>query len=98
MSLLAERQKLILLADKSDFNWKTVDDYVKHELAVDEEDGEKIRRAEERAEKAVKSMVARKSARRALSSRSSVVRSSPFGSPRFTGPSQAVDFASPRNQ
>ena len=98
MSLLAERQKLILLADKLDFNWKTVDDYVKHELAVDEEDGEKIRRAEERAEKAVKSMVARKSARRALSSRSSVVRSSPFGSPRFTGPSQAVDFASPRNQ
>ena len=98
MYLLAERQKLILLADKSDFGWKTVDDYVKHELAVDEEDGKKIRRAEERAEKAVKSTVARKSARRALSSRSSVVRSSPFGPPRFTGPSQAVDFASPRNQ
>ena len=98
MSLLAERQKLILLADTSDFGWKTVDDYVKHQLAVDEEDGKKIRRAEERAEKAVKSTVARKSARRALSSRSSVVRSSPFGSPRFTGPSQAADFASPRNQ
>ena len=57
-SLLAERQKLILLADKSDFGWKTVDEYVKHELAVDEEDGKKIRRAEERAEKAVKSTVA----------------------------------------
>ena len=98
MSLLAERQKLILLADKSDFGWKTVDEYVKHELAVDEEDGKKIRRAEERAEKAVKSTVARKSARRAISSRSSVPRSGPFGSPRFTGPSQAVDFASPRNQ
>ena len=25
------------LADKSDFGWKTVDEYVKHELAVDEE-------------------------------------------------------------
>ena len=93
MSLLAERQKLILLADKSDFGWKTLDDYVKHELA-----GRKENRAEERAEKAVKSTIVRKSARRALSSRSSVVRSSPFGSPRFTGPSQAVDFASPRNQ
>ena len=60
MSSLAGRQKLILLADKSGFGWKTVDEYVKHELAVDEEDGKKIRRAEERAEKAVKSTVARK--------------------------------------
>ena len=91
-SLLAERQKLILLADKSDFGWKTVDEYVEHELAVDEEDGKKIRRAEERAEKAVKSTVARKAARRSISSRSSAVRSAPFGSPRFVGPSQTVDF------
>ena len=97
-SLLAERQKLILLADKSDFGWKTVDEYVEHELAVDEEDGKKIRRAEERAEKAVKSTVARKAARRSISSRSSAVRSAPFGSPRFAGPSQTVDFAPPRNQ
>ena len=73
MSFLAERQKLILLADKSDFGWKTVDEYVQHELAVDEEDGKKIRRVEERAEKAVKSTVARKAARRAISSRSSAV-------------------------
>ena len=48
------------MGDKSDFRWKTVDEYVKHELAVDEEDGKKIRRAEERAEKAVKSTVAGK--------------------------------------
>ena len=97
-SLLAERQKLILLADKWDFGWKTVDEYVQHELPVDEEDGKKNRRAEERAEKAVKSTVARKTARRAISSRSSAVQSAPFGSPRFAGPSQAVDFAPPHNQ
>ena len=97
-SLLAERLKKILLADKSDFGWKTVDEYVKHELAVDKEDGKKICRAEERAEKAVKSTVARKVARRAISSRSSAVRSAPFGSPRFAGPSQTMDFAPPRNQ
>ena len=97
-SLLAERQKLILLAEKSDFGWKTVDEYVQHELAVDEDDGEKILRAEERAEKAVKSTVARKAARGAISSRSSAVRSAPFGFPRFAGPSQAVDFAPPRSQ
>ena len=60
--------------------------------------GKKIRRAEERAEKAVNSTLARKAARRAISSRSSAVRSAPFGSPRFAGPSQAVDFAPPCNQ
>ena len=59
--------------------------------------GKKIRRAEERAENAVKSTVARKAARRAISSRSSAVQSIPFGSSRFAGPSQAVDFAPPCN-
>ena len=54
-SLLTERQKLILLADKSEFGWKTVEEYSQHELADDEADGKKIRRAEERAEKALKS-------------------------------------------
>ena len=32
-SLLFERQKLILLADKSEFGWKTVEEYTQHELA-----------------------------------------------------------------
>ena len=41
-SLLAERQRLILLRDKSDFRWKTVDGYVQQELAVDKEDGKKF--------------------------------------------------------
>ena len=53
--LLTNRQKLILLADKSEFGWKTVEEYSQHELAEDEDDGKKIRRAEERAEKALKS-------------------------------------------
>jgi len=55
--LLTERQKLILLADKSEFGWKTVEKYSQHELADDEADGKKIRRAEERAEKALKCLV-----------------------------------------
>ena len=29
-SLLSERQKLILLADKSEFGWKTVEEYTQH--------------------------------------------------------------------
>ena len=49
--LLDERQKLILLADKSEFGWKTVEEYTQHELAEDEQDAKKIRHAEEKAKK-----------------------------------------------
>ena len=66
-SLLTERQKLILLADKSEFGWKTVEEYSQHELADDEADGKKIRRAEGRAEKALKSAAAKKTATRSSS-------------------------------
>jgi len=38
MELLQERQKLILLADKSQYGWKTVLEYKHHDLADDEED------------------------------------------------------------
>ena len=79
--LLTNRQKLILLADKSEFGWKTVEEYSQHELAEDEDDGKKIRRAEERAEKALKSASTRKTAKQF----SSVFRPS---SSRFAPPSQ----------
>ena len=46
MTLLQERQKLILLADKTPFCWKTVLVYKHHDLADDEEDEKKIYRAE----------------------------------------------------
>jgi len=49
MDLLQELQKLILLADKSKYGWKTVLEYKYHDLADDEEDKKKIYRAEPRA-------------------------------------------------
>lgn len=52
-SMLSEQQKLILLADKSEFGWKTVEEYVQHKLADAKEDAKWIRRAEDRAEKAL---------------------------------------------
>ena len=53
-ALLKERQKLILLADKSPYGWKTVVEYKQHDLADDEEDEKKIYRAEGRAARTVK--------------------------------------------
>lgn len=53
-SLIKERQKLILLADKSPYGWKTVVEYKQHDLADDEEDEKKIYRAEARAARTTK--------------------------------------------
>jgi hypothetical protein len=44
--LIDSRNKLILLADKSDFGWSMVSEYQEHELASDSEDEKRIRRAE----------------------------------------------------
>ena len=90
--MVTERQKLILLADKSQFRWKTVQEYTQHELSDSEADAKKIRRAEEEAEKALKSAAAKKSAKRRpflCSSRSQ------FGSQDYGGSS---GFSATRNQ
>ena len=68
-SLLSDKQKLILLADKSEFGWKTVEEYTQHELADSEADGKKIRKDEERAEKALNSAASKKSVKRSISAR-----------------------------
>jgi hypothetical protein len=47
--MLSERQKHILLADKSEFGWSTVHEYRKHELADDSEDEKRILKSESRA-------------------------------------------------
>ena len=59
MDLLQERQKLILLADKSQYGWKTVLEYKDHDLADDEEDEKKIYRAESRAARSTKRFTSR---------------------------------------
>ena len=58
MELLQERQKLILLADKSQYGWKTILEY-KHDLADDEEGEKKIYRAESRAARSTKRFTSR---------------------------------------
>jgi len=59
MDLLQERQKLILLADKSQYGWKTVLEYKHHDLADDEGDEKKIYRAVSRAARSPKRFTSR---------------------------------------
>ena len=47
--LLTERQKHILLADKSDFGWSLIREYKRNDLVEDSDDEKKIIRAEARA-------------------------------------------------
>ena len=47
--MLAERQKHILLADKSDYGWMVIQEYKKNNLADDSDDEKIIIRAEARA-------------------------------------------------
>ena len=48
---IAERQKLIKLADRSDFGWSVVTEYTADELADNSEDEKRIEKAEKAAEK-----------------------------------------------
>ena len=50
---LANRQKLILLADRSEFGWDVARKYEADELAEDSDDEKKIRKAEKEGQKDV---------------------------------------------
>ena len=56
-TLISERQKHILLADKSDYGW---DEYKKHSLADDSDDEKRIFKAESRARTFVNSLKKKK--------------------------------------
>ena len=45
---------MIRIADKSEGGWKTVDEYLSDEVAIDSEDEKRIRVAENRAVKKIK--------------------------------------------
>ena len=81
--LLCERQKLILLADKSEFGWATVEEYKQHDLADDSEDEKRIHSAERRARVALQ---ARKKKKTTFSTSNN--RSSSVGTPASTSRSQ----------
>ena len=44
IDLIDQRQKLILIADRSEYGWKTVGEYLDNELAYDEQDAKKMKK------------------------------------------------------
>ena len=50
MSSIQDRQKLIRIADRSDFGWDVVQEYQADELAADSDDEKKLSKAEKAAE------------------------------------------------
>ena len=58
-NLLKERQKHILLADRSEYGWSTVQEYKKSEIADDSDDEKKMFKAEARAKAHSKSLATR---------------------------------------
>ena len=79
--LLLERQKHILLADKSESGWFTVKEYKKHDLAEDSDDEKRIFSAERRALATLSTLKKKRSSSFAAGRRSSLVRlSAPFTS------------------
>ena len=74
--LLLERQKHILLADKSESGLFTVEEYKKHDLADNSDDEKRILRAERRARATLSTLKKKRSSSFAASRRSSLVRPS----------------------
>ena len=54
IALATKRMKVIKIADKSQYSWATVQEYLSDELASDSEDEKRLFRSERRAEKKVK--------------------------------------------
>ena len=74
--LLLERKKHILLADKSESGWFTVEEYKKHDLAQNSDDEKRIFSAERRARSTLSTLKKKRSSSFAASRRSSLVRQS----------------------
>ena len=89
--LIEERQKLIKLADRSEFGWSVVDEYTADELAVDSDDEKRIEKAEKLAEK----KALRKKKKRAELAKPPVRHHQPY-SPMRIGPIPQVIPGPPR--
>ena len=53
IALVTKRMKVVKIADKSQYSWATVQEYLSDELASDTEDRKRLFRSERRAERKV---------------------------------------------
>lgn len=79
-SMIAQRQKLIKMADASELGWRVVNEYVTNPLASDSEDEKRIYKAEARATRKYKAEKSKKTRR---------FRSTPYG--KQTPPKQGFE-------
>ena len=86
ISLLNDRQEIVKLADKSEFGWATVQEYVCDDLADNEADASKIEKAEKRAAARLKTLQEKK---KKSGSKFSFSAPSPNSASRFGGASSS---------
>ena len=89
IELIDGRQKLILMTDRSDFGWKTGGEYLDNELAENDEDVRKMKKAEKEAQRKIADARASKMAK----SRASFSR---LPRPVSRSSSFATQYAPPR--
>lgn len=63
IELIHQRQKLILIADKCEYGWKTVGKYLDNELADNDQDAKKMKKAEKEGQRKLAETRASKAAR-----------------------------------
>ena len=85
--LITKRQKLIKIADRSEYGWATVDEYVEDELAEGKEDERRLFRAEGRAKRRHKAYEDKRKSNRKQPIRN---RSKPQSQPQVLSHSQYV--------
>lgn len=74
MDIMVKRQKLIKLADKSEYSWAMIKEYLDDELADNESDAKKIKKAERRATDRAKASLEKKRKHAKPNQKSSSVR------------------------
>lgn len=63
INLIDQCQKLILIADRSDYSWKTVAEYLDNELTHNDQDAKKMEKAEKHSQWKIAESCAAKAAK-----------------------------------